>query len=42
VIAGLAFLYSGWAIYGAGAQTVLLGFMLLLAGIPIYVWLRRR
>lgn len=41
VIAGIAFLYSAWAIYGAGAQTVLLGFMLLLAGIPIYVWLRR-
>jgi APA family basic amino acid/polyamine antiporter len=41
VIAGVAFLYSAWAIYGAGAQTVLLGFMLLLAGIPIYVWLRR-
>jgi APA family basic amino acid/polyamine antiporter len=41
VIAGIAFLYSAWAIYGAGAQTVLLGFMLLLAGIPLYVWLRR-
>ena len=41
VVAGIAFLYSGWAIYGAGAQTVLLGFMLLIAGIPIYVWLRR-
>jgi APA family basic amino acid/polyamine antiporter len=41
VIAAVAFLYSAWAIYGAGAQTVLLGFMLLLAGIPLYVWLRR-
>jgi APA family basic amino acid/polyamine antiporter len=40
-IAGIAFLYSAWAIYGAGAETVLLGFMLLLAGIPLYVWLRR-
>jgi len=42
VIAGIAFLYSGWSIYGAGAQTVLLGFMLLVSGIPIYVWLRRK
>jgi APA family basic amino acid/polyamine antiporter len=41
VMAGIAFLYSAWAVYGAGAQTVLLGFMLLLSGIPIYVWLRR-
>lgn len=40
-IAAIAFLYSAWAIYGAGAQTVLLGFMLLLSGIPLYVWLRR-
>ncbi len=41
IVAGIAFLYSAWAVYGAGAQTVLLGFMLLLSGIPIYVWLRR-
>lgn len=38
----IAFAYSMWAIYGAGAQTVLLGFLLMLAGIPVYVWLRRR
>jgi APA family basic amino acid/polyamine antiporter len=31
-----------WAIYGAGAQTVSLGFLLMLAGLPVYVWLRRR
>lgn len=41
VIAGIAFIYSGWAIYGAGAQIVLLGLLLMLAGIPVYVWLRR-
>jgi APA family basic amino acid/polyamine antiporter len=40
-VASIAFVYSGWAIYGAGAETVLLGFILLLAGIPVYVWLRR-
>jgi APA family basic amino acid/polyamine antiporter len=39
VVAGIAFLYSAWAIYGAGAQTVLLGLLLLVIGIPIYVWL---
>lgn len=42
VIMTIAFVYSAWAIYGAGAQTVLLGFLLMLAGIPVFVWLRRR
>jgi len=37
----IAFAYSVWAIYGAGAQTVLLGFLLMLAGIPVYVWQKR-
>ncbi|MCI0453271.1 MAG: amino acid permease [Candidatus Latescibacteria bacterium] len=41
VAMAIAFVYSMWAIYGAGAQTVLLGFLLMLAGIPVYVWLRR-
>jgi APA family basic amino acid/polyamine antiporter len=41
-IAAIAFLFSVWAIYGAGAQTVLLGFLLMLAGIPVYVWQRGR
>ena len=38
----IAFVYSVWAIYGAGAQTVLLGFLLMLAGLPVYAWQRRR
>ena len=37
----LAFLYSTWAIYGAGAQIALLGLLLMVAGIPVYVWLRK-
>ncbi len=41
VIAVIAFVYSGWTIYGAGAQTVLLGFLMLMLGIPVYVWLRK-
>jgi APA family basic amino acid/polyamine antiporter len=41
VIAVLAFVFSIITIIGAGAQTVLYGFVLLLVGIPIYVWLKR-
>jgi basic amino acid/polyamine antiporter, APA family len=39
IVAAIAFLYSVWAIYGSGAETVMYGFMLLLFGIPVYVWL---
>lgn len=39
-VASLAFAYSVWAIYGAGYKTVTLGFLLLLFGIPVYVWLK--
>lgn len=38
LIASLAFLYSGLAIYGAGEETVFLGFLLLIGGLPVYVW----
>jgi APA family basic amino acid/polyamine antiporter len=37
-----AFVYAMWAVIGAGQETVYLGFILLLAGLPVYVWLRRR
>jgi APA family basic amino acid/polyamine antiporter len=40
VIAVLAFAYSLWALYGAGAEVVLWGTILLLAGLPVYVWMR--
>ncbi len=42
VIAALAFVYSLWAIAGSGQESVYWGLMLLLAGIPFYVWLRWR
>lgn len=42
IVMTIAFVYSVWAIYGAGAQTVLLGLLLMMAGIPVYVWQRRR
>jgi APA family basic amino acid/polyamine antiporter len=41
IIAVLAFGFTIITIIGAGAQTVLYGFVLLLVGIPLYVWLRR-
>lgn len=37
-IAALAFGYSLWAIGGAGTEVVYWGFLLLLAGLPVYVW----
>ena len=41
MVAVLAFLYAMLAIVGAGAETVFYGFVLLLAGLPLFVWLRR-
>jgi APA family basic amino acid/polyamine antiporter len=42
VVALLAFGYSLWAIAGAGYEVVFKGFLLLLAGIPVYIWMRWR
>ena len=39
-IAALAFAYSVWAIAGAGQDIIAKGFLLLLAGIPVYVGMR--
>lgn len=40
VIAALAFAYSVWAIAGAGDDIVTKGFVLMLAGVPVYLWVR--
>ncbi|MBS1676038.1 MAG: amino acid permease [Actinobacteria bacterium] len=40
VIAFLAFAYSVWAITGSGMDIIAKGFVLLLAGIPVYVFVR--
>jgi len=40
IVSVLAFVYAMFAIGGAGAETVFYGFLLLLAGLPLYVWLR--
>jgi APA family basic amino acid/polyamine antiporter len=42
VIAALAFLYAVVAIGGAGQEVVYLGFLLLIGGLPVYVWVTRR
>ena len=42
VIAFLALAYSTWAIWGAGYEYIAKGFMLLIAGIPVYLWLKWR
>ncbi len=40
LVSAAAFVYAMFAIYGAGAETVFYGFLLLLAGLPLYVWMR--
>ena len=40
-LGGLAFAYALWAIFGAGAEAVFWGFILLMAGIPLYVYMKR-
>ena len=42
VVAGLAFLYALVAVAGAGQEVVYLGFLLLLAGLPVFVWVTQR
>lgn len=39
VLSSLAFLYSVWAVAGAGKEAVYWGFILLLAGLPVYAWM---
>ncbi|MEZ5824974.1 MAG: amino acid permease [Geminicoccaceae bacterium] len=39
-LAALGFLYSIWTIYGAGQEIVFYGFLLTMAGTPIFVWLK--
>jgi APA family basic amino acid/polyamine antiporter len=40
VVSSLAFGYSLWAVGGAGQEIVYWGFILLMAGVPVYVWIR--
>jgi len=40
-VAAVAFLYSLWAIGGAGENAIYWGFLLLMAGLPVYIVMRR-
>ena len=42
VIASIAFIFALWALYGSGAEAVFWGFLVLVAGIPIYTWRKWR
>lgn len=42
IVAGLAFAYALWAIGGAGQEAVYWGFLLLMSGLPVFVWITRR
>ena len=42
IVAALAFAYSAWAIWGSGTEVIAKGFMLLTAGIPVFVWMKWR
>jgi APA family basic amino acid/polyamine antiporter len=42
LIAALAFVFATWAIWGAGTEWIAKGFMLLLLGIPVYIWMSWR
>lgn len=41
VVSGLAFIYALFAIGGAGPDVVFSGFLLLMAGLPVYAWVAR-
>jgi APA family basic amino acid/polyamine antiporter len=38
----VAFAYAGWTIVGSGYEAISWGYTLLLAGIPVYVWMQYR
>jgi APA family basic amino acid/polyamine antiporter len=40
VVAALAFVFSVWALVGTGAQALEWGAGLLIAGLPVYFWMR--
>ena len=41
-IAALGFIFSIWAIVGSGQESVYYGFLGIFAGIPFYVWMKRK
>jgi APA family basic amino acid/polyamine antiporter len=41
LLAILAFIFSVWAVAGSGEETVYWGFLAIISGIPVYVWMKR-
>lgn len=41
ILAILAFAYSIWAVAGSGQEAVYWGFIAILCGVPVYVWMKR-
>jgi hypothetical protein len=39
--AGIAFVFVLWTMYGVGAETAMWGFLAIVAGTPVFVWLQR-
>jgi APA family basic amino acid/polyamine antiporter len=42
VVEVIAFVFAAFTLYGCGAEAVLYGLMLLIMGVPVFVWQRRR
>lgn len=42
VVAALGFAYAIWAMYGTGTESIAKGYILLMLGIPVYVYMRWR
>ena len=41
LVGGLALAYSLWAVFGLDRRAVGLGILLLIAGVPVYAWIKR-
>lgn len=42
VVASLALLFGAWIVYGAGESAVMGGVLMLLAGVPVYIWVKAK
>ncbi|GAA3232029.1 amino acid permease [Actinocorallia longicatena] len=41
-IASLALVFGAWIVYGAGADAALYGMLMMLVGIPVYIWVKAK
>ena len=42
VVTSVAFVFCVWAVIGSGAETVYWGFILFIAGLPLYAWVKMK